>query len=70
MFLILILSNSTTNLWSFYTENGTLWTATTVEEATAKIDTLIATTPSASIRLVEQIEFDVAVTVPEPPVVP
>ena len=70
MFLILILSNSTTNLWSFYTENGILWTATTVEEATAKIDTLIATTPSASIRLVEQIEFDVAVTVPDPPVVP
>ena len=70
MFLILILSNSTTNRWSFYTENGILWTATTVEEATAKIDTLIATTPSASIRLVEQIEFDVAVTVPEPPVVP
>ena len=70
MFLILILSNSTTNLWSFYTENGILWTATTVEEATAKIDTLIATPPSASIRLVEQIEFDVAVTVPEPPVVP
>ena len=70
MFLILILSNSTTNLWSFYTENGILWTATTVEEATAKIDTLIATTPSASMRLVEQIEFDVAVTVPEPPVVP
>ena len=70
MFLILILSNSTTNLWSFYTENGILWTATTVEEATAKIDTLISTTPSASIRLVEQIEFDVAVTVPEPPVVP
>ena len=70
MFLILILSNSTTNLWSFYTENGILWTATTVEEATAKIDTLIAATPSASIRLVEQIEFDVAVTVPEPPVVP
>ena len=70
MFLILILSNSTTNLWSFYTENGILWTATTVEEATAKIDTLIATTPSASIRLVEQIEFDVAVTVPDPPVAP
>ena len=70
MFLILILSNSTTNLWSFYTENGILWTATTVEEATAKIDTLIATAPSASIRLVEQIEFDVAVTVPDPPVVP
>ena len=70
MFLILILSNSTTNLWSFYTENGILWTATTVEEATAKIDTLIATTPSASMRLVEQIEFDVAVTVPDPPVVP
>ncbi len=70
MFLILILSNSTTNLWSFYTENGILWTATTVEEATAKIDTLISTTPSASIRLVEQIEFDVAVTVPDPPVVP
>ena len=70
MYRILILSNSTTNLWSFYTENGILWTATTVEEATAKIDTLIATTPSASIRLVEQIEFDVAVTVPDPPVVP
>ena len=43
---------------------------TTVEEATAKIVTLIATTPSASIRLVEQIEFDVAVTVPDPPVAP
>ena len=70
MYRILILSNSTTNRWSFYTENGILWTATTVEEATAKIDTLISTTPSASIRLVEQIEFDVAVTVPDPPVVP
>ena len=70
MYRILKQINGTGNVWAFHTQDGAFWTTDDLDEAIAKIDTLIATTPSASIRLVEQIEFDVAVTVPDPPVVP
>ena len=67
MYLILKQTSSAENVWSFYTEAGLLWTATTLDDALAKVDVLIETIPAASLRLVQQIDFDVVVTAtPEP----
>ena len=67
MYLILKQTNNSENVWSFYTDtNGTIWSATTLDAALTKVDELIETIPASSLRLVQEIDFEVTVTAPTP----
>ena len=63
MYRILKQVNNTENMWAFHTEDGVVWTAADVDTATAKIRTLVDTSPVTSIRLIELVAFDISVAV-------
>ena len=73
MYLILKQASNTENVWSFYTENGVLWTAATAQEAATKIESIMETSGVNSMRLIRQIDFTASVAVendaPEDPIV-
>lgn len=70
MYQILIKgADGTTNTWSYHvTSDGTTYSVDTVDEAKAELDKLVETKPASTLRLIQNIDFevDITITVTEP----